>query len=100
MVWLLVVLLIYAIVFVAGRAHSRYLDRQEAKWKFGDADHVFALRDSIAPGSLRIYVVLSNDESLVRDDVRRGCIQEDRNPRRLRLSREWWSSVSSNAPYV
>jgi hypothetical protein len=31
MVWLLVALSIYAIIFVAGRAHSRYLDRLEAR---------------------------------------------------------------------
>jgi hypothetical protein len=31
MVWLLVALSIYAVIFVAGRAHSRYLDRLEAR---------------------------------------------------------------------
>jgi hypothetical protein len=31
MVWLLTALSIYAIIFVAGRAHSRYLDRLEAR---------------------------------------------------------------------
>ncbi len=31
MVWLLVALAIYAIIFVAGRAHSRYLDRLEER---------------------------------------------------------------------
>jgi hypothetical protein len=31
MVWLLVALSIYAIIFVAGRAHSRYLDRLEER---------------------------------------------------------------------
>ena len=34
MVWLLVAISIYAIIFVAGRAHSRHLDRLEARWKF------------------------------------------------------------------
>jgi hypothetical protein len=33
MVWLLIAVLIYAIIFVAGRAHSRYLDRLEARRK-------------------------------------------------------------------
>ena len=31
MVWLLIAASIYAIIFVAGRAHSRYLDRLEAR---------------------------------------------------------------------
>jgi hypothetical protein len=31
MVWLLIAVSIYAIIFVAGRAHSRYLDRLEAR---------------------------------------------------------------------
>jgi hypothetical protein len=33
MVWLLVAISIYAIIFVGGRAHSRYLDRLEERWK-------------------------------------------------------------------
>jgi uncharacterized RmlC-like cupin family protein len=32
MVWLLIGVVICAIVIIAGRAHSRYLDRLEAKW--------------------------------------------------------------------
>jgi hypothetical protein len=31
MVWLLIAASIYTIIFVAGRAHSRYLDRLEAR---------------------------------------------------------------------
>jgi hypothetical protein len=33
MVWLLIAASIYAIIFVAGRAHSRYLDRLEARYR-------------------------------------------------------------------
>jgi hypothetical protein len=33
MVWLLIAVSIYAVIFVAGRAHSRYLDRLEARRK-------------------------------------------------------------------
>src|SRR5258708_12707780 len=31
MVWVLIAVFIYAIIFVAGRAHSRYLDRLETR---------------------------------------------------------------------
>jgi hypothetical protein len=33
MVWLLIAVSIYAVIFAAGRAHSRYLDRLEARRK-------------------------------------------------------------------
>jgi hypothetical protein len=40
MVWLLVAVSIYAIVFVGGRAHSRHLDRLEAKSKIPEGSAI------------------------------------------------------------
>jgi hypothetical protein len=39
MVWLLFALLVYGIIFVAGRAHSRHLDRLESKWRLPHDSH-------------------------------------------------------------
>lgn len=64
MLWLLVVLSIYAVVLVAGRAHSRYLDRQEARSKLDGAGRAFVLWGSIVPCSSTGYVLLSDGDSV------------------------------------
>ena len=100
MVWLLVALSIYALVVVAGRAHSRYLDRQEARWKFDDASRVFVLWGSVVPCSSTGYVLLSDGDFVAFETTRvPDALKKIETRGELRLSRGWWSSISSNASY-
>jgi hypothetical protein len=81
MVWLLIAVSIYAVIFVAGRAHSRYLDRLEARRKVVMTIQLFDVSPDIVKeteftadvtseafpiGSLNSFSVRNENETCVR----------------------------------
>ena len=58
MLWLLIAMAIYGVIFVAGRAHSRHLDRLEAQWRLlGD---VRRMTSDLSTSSVQLIVLLGH----------------------------------------